>query len=33
MKVRSLVNQPVKEKGRTVAILFVNDGTPRDCGA
>lgn len=30
MNVRSLVNRPVKEKGRTVAILFVNDGTPRE---
>lgn len=28
--VRSLVNRPVREKGRTVAILYVNDGTPRD---
>lgn len=28
--VRSLVNRPIREKGRTVAILYVNDGTPRD---
>ncbi|WP_332753389.1 GAF domain-containing protein, partial [Sphingomonas sp. RB1R13] len=28
--VRSLVNRPVREKGRTVAILYINDGAPRD---
>lgn len=28
--VRSLVNRPVREKGRTVAILYVNDGAPHD---
>lgn len=28
--VRSLVNRPVREKGRTVAILYVNDGAPRN---
>lgn len=28
--VRSLVNRPIVEKGRTVAILYVNDGAPRD---
>ncbi|MEH3105056.1 MAG: GAF domain-containing protein [Sphingomonas phyllosphaerae] len=28
--VRSLVNRPVREKGRTVTILYVNDGAPRD---
>lgn len=30
VSVRSLVNRPVVEKGRTVAILFVNDDRPRD---
>ena len=30
MAVRSLVNRPIVEKGRTVAVLYVNDGKPRD---
>jgi two-component sensor histidine kinase/PAS domain-containing protein len=28
--VRSLVNRPIKERGRTVAILYVNDSVPRE---
>ncbi len=28
--VRSLVNRPIVEKGRTVAVLYVNDDQPRD---
>ncbi len=28
--VRSLVNRPLVEKGRTVAVLYVNDDEPRD---
>ncbi|WP_082453780.1 PAS domain-containing sensor histidine kinase [Sphingomonas sp. Leaf62] len=28
--VRSLVNRPIVEKGRTVAVLYVNDDRPRD---
>jgi two-component sensor histidine kinase len=28
--VRSLVNRPIVEKGRTVAILFINDDRPRE---
>ncbi|KQM30933.1 PAS domain-containing protein, partial [Sphingomonas sp. Leaf10] len=27
---RSMVNRPIVENGRTVAILYVNDGQPRD---
>ncbi|HJO64017.1 MAG TPA: PAS domain-containing protein, partial [Sphingomonas sanguinis] len=30
VSVRSLVNRSIVEKGRTVAILYVNDGAPRD---
>ncbi|WP_298089729.1 PAS domain-containing protein [uncultured Sphingomonas sp.] len=30
VSVRSLVNRPIVEKGRTVAILYVNDDAPRD---
>lgn len=30
VSVRSLVNRPIVEKGRTVAILYINDDSPRD---
>ncbi|MDY0957197.1 PAS domain-containing protein [Sphingomonas sp. CFBP8993] len=30
LAVRSLVNRPIVEKGRTVAVLYINSDTPRD---